>query len=141
PQSMTWITSDTRYESTGFANDVSILDEQVHMFDDEETENDHLPKADMRKDWWKPLPEEDRPATPKPAWTIPSFNVSDMKECYKMLTDQITWVNPECDQVKIDVSRPLPLDGLADLVTILTEVRKHMRILSVVRIKAFLRYG
>nr|GEZ75735.1 hypothetical protein [Tanacetum cinerariifolium] len=80
PQSMTWITSDTRYESTGFANDVSILDEQVHMFDDEETKNDHLPKADMRKDWWKPLPEEDRPTTPKPAWTIPSSNVSDVEK-------------------------------------------------------------
>nr|GEU75221.1 retrovirus-related Pol polyprotein from transposon TNT 1-94 [Tanacetum cinerariifolium] len=26
--------------------------------------------------WWKPLPEEERPATPEPAWTIPSSNVS-----------------------------------------------------------------
>ncbi|GKB67821.1 hypothetical protein Tco_0929233 [Tanacetum coccineum] len=41
--------------------------------------NDHLPKADSRQYWWKPLPEEERPVTPEPAWTIPSYNVSDIK--------------------------------------------------------------
>nr|GFA31329.1 hypothetical protein [Tanacetum cinerariifolium] len=182
PQSMAWTTSDTRYESAGFAatqetsptdylmNDVSIPDEQVHLSDDKDTENDHLPKADMRKDWWKPLPEEERPATPKPAWTIPSSNTGDMttfmnwycqkvnktvltqadfeghayevvkvfypniihlqfqmEECHKMLIDHINWVNPKGDQVRIDV--------------LMNEVKKHMRILSVVKIKAFSRYG
>ncbi|GKD51728.1 hypothetical protein Tco_1280704, partial [Tanacetum coccineum] len=39
----------------------------------------NLPKADSRKDWWKPLPEEERPATLKPAWIIPSSNVSAME--------------------------------------------------------------
>ncbi|GKE25231.1 hypothetical protein Tco_1436743 [Tanacetum coccineum] len=51
-------------------NDDSIPDEMVQLSDDEDTENDHLPKANMRKDWWKPLPKEERPATPEPAWTI-----------------------------------------------------------------------
>nr|GEV07032.1 hypothetical protein [Tanacetum cinerariifolium] len=71
PQSMAWTTSDTRYESVGFAatqetsptdylmNDDSILDEQVHLSDDEDTGNDHLPKADMREYRWKPLPKEE----------------------------------------------------------------------------------
>ncbi|GJZ64728.1 hypothetical protein Tco_0621149 [Tanacetum coccineum] len=59
--------------------DDSIPDEQVHFFDDEDFGNDHLPKADSRKDWWKPLPEEERPATPEPTWTIPSFNASDIE--------------------------------------------------------------
>nr|GEV98003.1 hypothetical protein [Tanacetum cinerariifolium] len=147
PQSMAWTTFDTRYESVGFAathetspiyylmNDDSIPDEQVHVSDDEDTGNDHLPKVNMRKDRWKPLPEEDRPATPKPALTIPSFNVSDvdnnwttalastyMEECHKMFIDQITWVNPKSDQVRIDVSRPLPLYGLPGLVTIQTQL-------------------
>nr|GEU51275.1 hypothetical protein [Tanacetum cinerariifolium] len=31
----------------------------------------HIPKVNLRQDWWKPL-EEERPATPKPAWSIPS---------------------------------------------------------------------
>ncbi|GJV22223.1 retrovirus-related pol polyprotein from transposon TNT 1-94 [Tanacetum coccineum] len=91
--SIPWIgpTYDTRFESTDFMTaqelspkdslmqDDSIPDEQVHLSDDEDSGNDHLPKADSRKDWWKPLPEEKRPATPEPAWTIPSSNVLDIK--------------------------------------------------------------
>nr|GEV55213.1 retrovirus-related Pol polyprotein from transposon TNT 1-94 [Tanacetum cinerariifolium] len=34
-----------------------------------------------------------------------------MKECHKMLTDQIDWANPEGDQVRTDISKPLPLSG------------------------------
>ncbi|GKD41067.1 hypothetical protein Tco_1261274 [Tanacetum coccineum] len=87
---MAWTTSDTRYELTGafethklspndsLMQDDSILEEQVHLSDDEDSETDHQSKADSRKDWWKPLPEEERPTTPKPTWTIPSFNKSDV---------------------------------------------------------------
>ncbi|GKB83935.1 hypothetical protein Tco_0950830 [Tanacetum coccineum] len=145
----------------------------------------------LRKDWWKPLPEEDIPATLEPAWTIPSSNVSDvennwasalvstyeppaenlllakigdmttfmnwycqkvnkivltqadfegqayevvkafypdfihlqfqMKEYHKMLTDQVDWTNPEGDQVRVDVNRPLPLGGPPGHVTIQTQ--------------------
>nr|GEV46928.1 reverse transcriptase domain-containing protein [Tanacetum cinerariifolium] len=57
-------------------NDDSIPDEQVHLYDDEDTRDDHLPKADMRKDSWKPFPEEEKPATPEPAWTILVSNLS-----------------------------------------------------------------
>ncbi|GKB09620.1 hypothetical protein Tco_0837932 [Tanacetum coccineum] len=35
--------------------DDSIPDEQVLLSDDEDSRNDHLPKADFRQDWWKPL--------------------------------------------------------------------------------------
>ncbi|GJV01775.1 retrovirus-related pol polyprotein from transposon TNT 1-94 [Tanacetum coccineum] len=62
-ESMAWTTSDTRYEST----------------DDKYTENDQKPEADTRKDWWKPLPKVERPATPEPAWTILPSNVSDVE--------------------------------------------------------------
>ncbi|GJU35171.1 retrovirus-related pol polyprotein from transposon TNT 1-94 [Tanacetum coccineum] len=63
PQSMAWTTSDTRYESAvvfgaqelsptdSLMHDDSIPDEKVHMSDDEDSGNDHLPKADSRKDW------------------------------------------------------------------------------------------
>ncbi|GKA99684.1 hypothetical protein Tco_0827678 [Tanacetum coccineum] len=202
-QSMAWTTSDTRYESTGVSaahkssptdylmNEDSILEEHVQLFDDEDTENDHLPNDDMRKGWWKPLLEEERPATPEPAWTVLSSNISDveknwasalvltyeppaensllakirdmttfmnwycskvnktmliqadfeghayevvkafypdvihlqfqMEECHKMLTDQINWVNPEDDQVRIDVSQLLPLGGPLGHLTIQTK--------------------
>nr|GEV14785.1 integrase, catalytic region, zinc finger, CCHC-type, peptidase aspartic, catalytic [Tanacetum cinerariifolium] len=59
--------------------DDSIPNEQVHLSDDEDSGNDHLPTADSRKGWWKPLPVEERPVTPKPTWTIPSSNVSDVE--------------------------------------------------------------
>ncbi|GKE67084.1 hypothetical protein Tco_1521245, partial [Tanacetum coccineum] len=120
-QSMAWTTSDTRYKPArvseaqelspidSLMHEDSIPDEQVHLSDDEDSGNDHLPKADSRKDWWKPLLEEERPTTPEPAWIILSSNVSDvennwasslvstsetpaevfqMEECHKMLTDQ-----------------------------------------------------
>ncbi|GJY31453.1 hypothetical protein Tco_0414948 [Tanacetum coccineum] len=170
-QSMAWTTSDTRYELTGFTtiqetspsddlmHDDSIPDKHVHLSDDKDSRNDHLPKDNVRKDWWKPLPEEEKPATPEPTWTIPSSNVSDvknnwasaltvltqadfegqvyevvkafypdvvqlqfqMKECHKMLTDQVDWTNPEGDQVRVNDNRPLPLGGPPGHVTIQTQ--------------------
>ncbi|GJR39273.1 hypothetical protein Tco_1214957 [Tanacetum coccineum] len=89
-QFMAWTTSDTRYESAGvfgthklspndsLMQDDSILEEQVVLSDDEDSENDHQPKAGVRKDWWKPLPEEERPSTPEPAWTILFSNKSNV---------------------------------------------------------------
>ncbi|GJU51148.1 hypothetical protein Tco_1220703 [Tanacetum coccineum] len=116
-----------------------------------------------------------------------------------MLTDQVDWANPEGDQVRINVNRPLPLGGPPGHVTIQTkfffnkdleylrfgnkgsmhvlsiskmkvarypdfglellvpehmwiedvhdspshrkEVRTHMRLISIVRIKSYSRYG
>ncbi|GKE27880.1 hypothetical protein Tco_1443264 [Tanacetum coccineum] len=43
-----------------------------------------------------------------------------MEECHKMLTDQVDWTNPEGDQVRFDVKRPLPLGGLPGHETIQT---------------------
>ncbi|GJW48842.1 hypothetical protein Tco_0080488 [Tanacetum coccineum] len=136
----------------------SIPDEQVHLSDDEDFGNDHPLKSDSRKDWWKPLLEEERPATPEPAWIIPDMTTFmkwycrqmnkteltqadfegqayevvkafypdvihlqfQMEECHKMLTDQVDWTNPEGDQVRFDVKRPLPLGGLPGHETIQT---------------------
>ncbi|GKC30755.1 hypothetical protein Tco_1038049, partial [Tanacetum coccineum] len=244
-QSMVGTTSDTRYESTGVSvahessptdslmNEDSIPEEQVQLSDDEDTGNDHLPNADMRKGWWKLLPEKERTATREPAWTIPSSNISDigdittfmnwycskvnktvltqadfegrayevvkafypdvihlqfqMEECYKMLTNQIIWTNLEGDQVRINartvnfqkkaarypdfrlellVPEQMWIDEVCtfdisaaygishwwfnrhkfyikrhDSPSCQREVRNHMRILSVVSIKAYSRYG
>ncbi|GJW02088.1 hypothetical protein Tco_1560944 [Tanacetum coccineum] len=73
-----------------------------------------------------------------------------MEECHKMLTDQVDWMNPEGEQVRVDVNRPLLLGGPPghkfyidrhDSPSHRKDVRTHMRILSVVRIKAYSRYG
>ncbi|GKE50305.1 hypothetical protein Tco_1481563, partial [Tanacetum coccineum] len=48
--------------------------------DDQDSGDDHTPAAaDSRKDCWKPLPEEESPATPEPSWTILPSNVSDVE--------------------------------------------------------------
>ncbi|GJY81661.1 hypothetical protein Tco_0494412 [Tanacetum coccineum] len=71
-QSMAWTTSDTQYESADIhgAHELSPTDYLI--------QDDSIPE-EQQKDRWKPLPEEERPATPKPAWVIPSSNVSDVE--------------------------------------------------------------
>nr|GEW49405.1 retrovirus-related Pol polyprotein from transposon TNT 1-94 [Tanacetum cinerariifolium] len=49
-------------------------DAQAQLSDDEYIRNAHIPKVNLRQDWWKPL-EEERPATPEPVWSIPSSDV------------------------------------------------------------------
>nr|GFC24478.1 hypothetical protein [Tanacetum cinerariifolium] len=53
-------------------------DAQVHSSDDEDIGNAHIHKVNLRQDWWKPL-EEDRPATPEPAWSIASSDLPVLK--------------------------------------------------------------
>ncbi|GJR40860.1 hypothetical protein Tco_1216544 [Tanacetum coccineum] len=156
-----------------------------------DTGSAHHPKIKPRPEWLKPIPEEDRPATPKPAWVIPTSHIPEavnnwanalatmyqapvensllkktgdmrtfmnwycqkmgntkltqadlegqayevikafyldvvhlqfqMEECHKMLTKQIDWTTPKGDQVRIDISRPLPLSGPPGHVTIQTK--------------------
>ncbi|GKB75735.1 hypothetical protein Tco_0942630 [Tanacetum coccineum] len=50
------------------------LRKQVHLSDDEDIGSEHIPTVNLRQSWWKPL-TEDRPATPEPAWSIPSFDM------------------------------------------------------------------
>nr|GFA82611.1 hypothetical protein [Tanacetum cinerariifolium] len=76
-----WTMTDTRLmpSVSSIPKDLHMDDDmapdaQVHSFDDEDIENAHIPKVNLRQDWWKPL-EEDRPATPKPAWSIPSSDL------------------------------------------------------------------
>nr|GFB78338.1 hypothetical protein [Tanacetum cinerariifolium] len=49
-------------------------DEQAQSLDDEDIGSAHIPKVNLRQDWWKPF-EEERPATLEPAWSIRSSNV------------------------------------------------------------------
>ncbi|GKD22923.1 hypothetical protein Tco_1224626 [Tanacetum coccineum] len=43
---------------------------------------------------------------------------SSVEECYRMLTDQVDFVNPEGHRLVPDVSKPLPLGGPPGQVTI-----------------------
>ncbi|GJX59538.1 hypothetical protein Tco_0290928 [Tanacetum coccineum] len=77
-----WTTIDTRLRpsvSSTFddlnMDDDSVTDAHVHSSDDEDIGNDRIPKVNLKHDWWKPLSEEDRPAIPEPAWSIPSSDL------------------------------------------------------------------
>nr|GEU34633.1 hypothetical protein [Tanacetum cinerariifolium] len=119
-------------------------------------------KVLSHKDWWKPCDDDKRPATPEPAWVIPTSYIPDVVNnwanalattyqalvensllektrdmrtfmnwyCQKVEKNELTQAdfegqayeaNPECDQVKIDISRPLPLSGLPGHVNIQTQ--------------------
>ncbi|GJT32317.1 hypothetical protein Tco_0922736 [Tanacetum coccineum] len=104
---------------------------------------------------------EERPATPEPAWTIPSSNksdvvnnwasasattyeppvensllakIGDMTTFMNWYCQKIDWTNPEGDQVRINVNQPLPLGGHLGHVTIQPQFffNKHFE---------YLRYG
>ncbi|GJY79876.1 hypothetical protein Tco_0492627 [Tanacetum coccineum] len=77
-----WTTTDSRLKPSvsSIPEDLhmdadSAPDEQVYSSDDEDIGHDHIPKVNLKQDWWKPLSEEDRPATPEPAWSIPSSDL------------------------------------------------------------------
>nr|GEX90168.1 integrase, catalytic region, zinc finger, CCHC-type, peptidase aspartic, catalytic [Tanacetum cinerariifolium] len=48
--------------------------EQAQSSDDEDIESAHIPTVNLRQGWWKPF-EEERYATPEPAWSIRSSDV------------------------------------------------------------------
>nr|GEX55327.1 hypothetical protein [Tanacetum cinerariifolium] len=83
PQSLAWKMSNTREtpssssrkKSTSHSEqpikDVPIPDD-VNISDFKDTDIAYLPKIKTKTYWMKPVPEEDRPTTPKPDWVIPS---------------------------------------------------------------------
>ncbi|GJX99353.1 hypothetical protein Tco_0356372, partial [Tanacetum coccineum] len=78
----TWTMTDTRLKPS-----VSPIPEELHMDDDTTTDEqaysssgkdvgrDHIPTINLRQSWWKPI-TEDRHATPEPAWSIPSSDLT-----------------------------------------------------------------
>nr|GEZ99903.1 hypothetical protein [Tanacetum cinerariifolium] len=120
------------------------MPDTANIYDSEDTNSAHLPKFKQRPKWFKPIRDDEIPATPELAWVIPTSYILDamgkikhtqadfegqayevvkafypnivylqfqMEECHKMLTDQIDWANPEGDQVRIDISKHLPLSS------------------------------
>ncbi|GJQ96234.1 hypothetical protein Tco_0007373 [Tanacetum coccineum] len=73
-----WTTTDTRIKPSALPipeelhmDDDTTADEHAYSSSGEDVGRDHIPTVNLRQSWWKPL-TEDRPATPKPAWSNPS---------------------------------------------------------------------
>nr|GEW21301.1 retrovirus-related Pol polyprotein from transposon TNT 1-94 [Tanacetum cinerariifolium] len=103
-------------------------DEQAQSSNDEDIGSAHIPKVNLRQEWWKPL-EEERHATPEPAWLIlPSdvpvptnnwasalaSNYSPPEESLLVQTDDIaTFMDWFCKRRGITELKPQDLEGLA----------------------------
>ncbi|GJS07392.1 hypothetical protein Tco_0364188 [Tanacetum coccineum] len=116
----------TSAEYTAWTTNDTWLKPYVHSSDDEDIGNDHIPKVNLKQDWWKPLSEEDRPATSTAGITEltqkdlegPAFEIVkifhpnvihlqyQMEECHKLLTDQV-----DDAIIRHNVSKPPPLGG------------------------------
>nr|GEV99974.1 hypothetical protein [Tanacetum cinerariifolium] len=64
------IAASTEYQAWMMPDNMGP-DEQAQLSDDEDIGSAHIPKVNLRQDWWKHL-EEEQIATPEPAWSIPS---------------------------------------------------------------------
>ncbi|GKA52889.1 reverse transcriptase domain-containing protein [Tanacetum coccineum] len=104
----------------------------VHSSDDEDIGNDHIPKVNLKQDWWKPLSEEDRPATPEPAWSIPSSDLPVLMNNWASALASTYAPPPENSLLAqtgdmamfmdwYNVSKPLPLGGQPGQDTIQTD--------------------
>ncbi|GJY46952.1 hypothetical protein Tco_0436015 [Tanacetum coccineum] len=81
--SSAWKITDTRDAPSGSlmprsepqseqsSDDIQIQNEEQDS-DSDDNDNAHVPKVQSTTSWFRPIPEEDRPATPEPEWTIPS---------------------------------------------------------------------
>ncbi|GJX51652.1 hypothetical protein Tco_0278497 [Tanacetum coccineum] len=56
--------------------DIPISDEG-HVSDPEDTDNAHMPKIPDTTTWFRPIPEEERPASPEPEWVIPPIDLPE----------------------------------------------------------------
>ncbi|GKE91841.1 hypothetical protein Tco_1572936, partial [Tanacetum coccineum] len=81
-----WTMTDTRIKPpvTPIPEDMTA-DEQAYSSSGEDVGRDHIPTINLRQSWWKSL-TEDRPATPEPAWSIPSSALTvPMNNCASAL--------------------------------------------------------
>nr|GFD00555.1 hypothetical protein [Tanacetum cinerariifolium] len=51
----------------------------ANISDSDDTDSAHLPKIKQRPEWLKPILDDERPATPEPAWVIPSSHILDVE--------------------------------------------------------------
>ncbi|GKB46990.1 hypothetical protein Tco_0897743 [Tanacetum coccineum] len=86
-QSSAWTISDTRDKPSGSSvhhlsppEDQQMNDDLVPADEEHTFGNDDLGKVlkvPLRKDWWKPCDDDEKPATSEPAWVIPTSYIPD----------------------------------------------------------------
>ncbi|GKD96320.1 hypothetical protein Tco_1380217, partial [Tanacetum coccineum] len=169
-----------------------LISDEGHVLDLEDIDNAHMPKIPDKTTWFRPITEEERPASPEPEWVIPPIDLpkADNNWIGKEELSKADLKGPAFMMVKGDKERNRALSifklkaalylefGLEELVLSLwiesereydisaaygithwwfrrkqfyinkhsepsdrDAVRSHMRILSVISIKTYERYG
>ncbi|GJV07414.1 hypothetical protein Tco_1345070 [Tanacetum coccineum] len=170
PQSSAWKTFDTREAPSSSSKQKLVpqteqpiedvpLPDDVNIYDSKDTDTAHLPKNQDKADWFKPIPEDDMPASPEPDWIIPP---NDFPKAENNWTDALAKSYKDQEENKLlsktgDIGSFIkcaaygithswfkqkefyiqrhiaPSDRRA--------VRSHMRILNVTSPKTYKRYG
>ncbi|GJY58617.1 hypothetical protein Tco_0458509 [Tanacetum coccineum] len=78
------------------SDDVSKQDEG-HISDLEDTDNTYIPKVKAAT-WFKPIQEDERPATPEPEWTIPPNDFPELEN---------NWANAYATSYQVPVENKL----------------------------------
>ncbi|GJY68303.1 hypothetical protein Tco_0471285 [Tanacetum coccineum] len=170
-----WTMTTSRFEpsTSSIPEDVFMHEEsdfkaQDMVSDDEDIGSRHVPRVNLNQDWFKPLSEDERPASPEPTWSIPSSSlpIGDIRVfidwfCKKQgiikLTPEhlegpayvVKAFHPDGDRLALSITKMkaayYPDVGLEEMVPdqmwIEEECMTHMRILSVIRIEVFSIYG
>nr|GEU33859.1 hypothetical protein [Tanacetum cinerariifolium] len=72
--------------------------DDMHVSDPEDTDNAHIPKVPTTTTWFRPLPEEERPASREPKWVIPP---SDLPEADNNWANALAKTYQDLDENKI----------------------------------------
>ncbi|GJX91197.1 hypothetical protein Tco_0344523 [Tanacetum coccineum] len=54
-----------------------VIMDEGHVSDPEDTDNAHMPKIPDTTTWFRPILEEERPASPEPEWVIPPIDLPE----------------------------------------------------------------
>ncbi|GJU44358.1 hypothetical protein Tco_1201624 [Tanacetum coccineum] len=87
-QSSAWKKSDTRDAPSSSSKQQSCphaeqpvkdipIPDSANISYSEDTDSAYLLKIKQRPEWLKPIPDDERPATPEPAWVIPTSHIPD----------------------------------------------------------------
>nr|GEX06438.1 Gag-Pol polyprotein [Tanacetum cinerariifolium] len=147
------------------------MPDTANISDSKDTDSAHLLKIKQRPEWLKPIPNDERPATPEPTWVIPTSYIPDaVNKWAKALAttyqsplensllektgDMRTFMHCKGSRQALSISKMKAaryLDFGLELLEFYIDrnianssrkvVRTHMRILGVVSIKAYSRYG
>ncbi|GJT72429.1 hypothetical protein Tco_1031715 [Tanacetum coccineum] len=132
-------------------DDVPIPDD-VHLSNSNDTGAAHLPKIKTQSDWLKPLPEDKAPETLDPDWVIPPNDLSKTENNWADALAKTYKDLEENNERDYDISAAYGIlhwwfkhkefyitrhSASSDR----SVVRSHMRILSVISLKTFSRYG